>query len=53
MNENTKAAFHDFIVAVEQLTVSVVRETGTEQAGKIIDACDRLKFALESDETLP
>ena len=52
MNSNTKEALKDFITQVEQLTAGVIRDIGVQSASDIVTACENLKRALDSDETI-
>lgn len=52
MNERTKDELIKFINKVQILAQGVVHLTGTDDCAKLLDAGERLKQALESDETI-
>ncbi len=52
MNDKTKNALKDFIVAVQDLTAAVYVQIGQDCASEIMDRCENLKTALDKDETI-
>lgn len=52
MNANTVKAVDSFIDAVEEMAQGVVLILGVESTTRIIDAGERLREALQKDETI-
>jgi hypothetical protein len=52
MNSNTREAIKNFVDQVQIMAQGVVRQTGTEDCGKLIDSAQALKEQLDSDETI-
>lgn len=52
MNSNTRDRLKAFIDQIEILAQGVIRETGTEDCAKLVDAAESLKLQLDSDETI-
>jgi hypothetical protein len=52
MNENTSIALFEFANSVEKLTVAVTLQIGVKTAAEILTACNELKRAINTDETI-
>ena len=52
MNSRTKQALLEFITEVENLAAAVMVTTGVETATKVVDTAEKLKLAINHDETI-
>lgn len=52
MNANTKALLKDFISELQIMSVGAFHLIGLEGVKKLVEAGDKLKEALEKDETI-
>jgi hypothetical protein len=52
MNGKTKESSKNFIQAIELMSQGVMLQTGVETCTQVIDAGEKLKMALDKDETL-